>query len=59
MAKGDEPREKRQHWSPAGTSTPAATTFAGSIMAMLAVALLFDDEDRTECGDEDSTRGRQ
>ena len=51
MAKGDEPREKQQHRGPAGTSTPAATTFAGNIMAMVAVALLFDDEDRTESED--------
>ncbi len=51
MAKNDEPREKRQHRRPADTSTPAATTFAGSIIAMVAVALLFDDEDRTESKD--------
>ena len=59
MAKGDEPRQKQQHWSPAGTSAPAATTFAGNIMAIVAVMLLFDDEDHTESEDQDSTRGRQ
>jgi hypothetical protein len=51
MVKGDEPRGKQQHWSPAGTRPPAATTFAGNIMAMVAVALLFDDGDRTESDD--------
>lgn len=45
MAKGDEPREKHQRWSPGGTSTPAATTFAGNIMALIAMALLFDDDE--------------
>ncbi len=50
MAKDDEPREK--HWNPAGFRTPAATTFAANIMAMVAVALLFDDdEDRAESAD--------
>ena len=48
MAKGEEPREKQRHWSPAGTSKSTATTFAGNIMAMVAVALLFDDEDHSE-----------
>ena len=52
MAKSDEPRDKRQHWSPAGTSTPAATVFAGNIMMLVAVALLFDaDEDEPKAED--------
>ena len=58
MAKGEEPREKQRRRSPEGTGAPAATTFAGNIMAMVAVALLFDDEERTESGDEDGMRER-
>jgi hypothetical protein len=45
MANSDEPKEKRQRWSRAGTSPPAATIFAGNIMVLVAVALLFDDQE--------------
>lgn len=48
MAKGDEPRDKHQHWNPARAGTPASTTFAGNIMAMVAMALLFDDGGATD-----------
>jgi hypothetical protein len=44
MAKGDDPRE-RQHYGKAG-GTPAATIYTGTIMTLIAVAMLFaDDED--------------
>jgi hypothetical protein len=47
MAKGDEPRAKRHRHPPGGT--PPATTFAGNMMVLVALALLFDeDEDRAE-----------
>jgi hypothetical protein len=53
MAKGDESRGKHQQRSPAGARPPVATTFAGNIMALIAAALLFDDdEERGESADE-------
>ena len=54
MTKDDEPREKRQRWGAADT-TSAATAFAGNIMALVALTLLFDaDEDRAESADQDT-----
>ncbi len=44
--KVDEPREKPHGtWMRAGTDSSAATVFAGNIMALVAVALLFDDDE--------------
>jgi preprotein translocase subunit SecD len=52
MAKGDEPEEAHQHRHAAGASSTAATIFAGNIMVLIAVALLFnDDEDCAESAD--------
>ncbi len=54
MANGDGPRDRKPHTGPAGTNTPAATIFAGNIMALVAVALLFgNDEDGAESPEPD------
>ncbi|MGH7786431.1 MAG: hypothetical protein ACRERC_06160 [Candidatus Binatia bacterium] len=50
MARGDEPRDR--HRGPAAGGAPAATSFAGTIMALIAKAMLFDDDDEKKPDEE-------
>ena len=45
--KDGEPKRERGKWTRAGSGVPAATTFAGNIMALVAYAMLFDDGEPT------------
>ena len=45
MAKDDD--REHQHRRRADAAPPA-TTFAGNVMAMIVLAMLFDDEDRAD-----------
>jgi len=54
MAEKDrEPKIKHGTWMRAGSDAPAPPTFAGNIMVLLAVAMLFDDDPHEPNGDSD------
>ena len=48
-----EPKIKHGTWKRAGSDAPAPPAFAGSIMVLLAVAMLFDDDPHEPDGDSD------
>lgn len=52
MTKTDEPRRKQSRRRQV-TGAPPASTFAGNVMSMVAVALLFD-EDQPRPADDDA-----
>jgi hypothetical protein len=47
MADGDRPREQSHSAKPGGFSAPTPAIFAANIMALVTVALLFDDEENS------------
>ena len=54
MAEQDrKPKSGYGTWTRAGSDAPAPTAFAGNIMVLVAIAMLFDDDPHEPNGDSD------